>query len=332
MKHNLKKDGYAYRLRPIEMKDASFIIDVRLEDDGRNQFIHKISDDVSIQEKWLSSYFERENDYYFVLENKITSTPEGVISIYNINNDKKTAEWGRWVIKKGSLGAVESVNLINKIAFEDLDLEKIYSKTVADNTSVVSFHDSIGAVRKVDKNEDIELEGRFYKVIEHQITKKNYFNSIEPKLSNKSLKIFEKLIKIAVGKFEFHHIGVATEDIEKEFNIYKFLGYQKDGNEFSDPNQGIRGIFINAKGQPTLELLENLEGVKTLNTCLKNKIKMYHFAYRVGDFDAAVALFTNNNAKLLSRPQKSVAFGNRICFFMLPNMFMIELVESLEGE
>lgn len=328
MKHNIKKDGYAYCLRPVKIEDATFILYVRLEDAERNQFIHKISEDVSVQEAWLKSYFERDNDYYFVLENKITSTPEGLISIYDVNRHKKSAEWGRWVINKGSLGAIESVNLISRIAFEDLNLEKIYSRTIADNTSVVSFHDSIGAVRSVNANEKIKLEDKNYNVIKHVITKSHYFETIEPKLTQKSLMIFERLMKIAVGKFEFHHIGVATDNIEKEFNIYKFLGYQKNGNEFSDPNQGIKGIFIKAKGQPTLELLTNLNEANTLDNWLKNKIKMYHFAYLVNDFDAAVTILTNNKAKLVSEPKKSIAFGNRICFFMLPNMFMIELIEN----
>ena len=42
MQHNIKQKGYAYSLRPITLDDAQFIIDIRLEDEDRNKFIHKI--------------------------------------------------------------------------------------------------------------------------------------------------------------------------------------------------------------------------------------------------------------------------------------------------
>lgn len=41
-----------------------------------------------------------------------------------------------------SLCSTESVCLMYRIAFEVLGLESVYSRTIKDNTSVVSFHDS----------------------------------------------------------------------------------------------------------------------------------------------------------------------------------------------
>ena len=69
MKHTFHLDGYGYRLRPIRLSDAQFIIDTRLEDMDRNRFVHTISSDLSVQELWLRNYFEREDDFYFVNEN-----------------------------------------------------------------------------------------------------------------------------------------------------------------------------------------------------------------------------------------------------------------------
>lgn len=195
MKNNITKDGYAYLLRPIELKDAKFILEARLEDEKRNKFIHKISEDISAQEKWLKDYFERDNDYYFVLENKITSAPEGLISIYNIDFQQKTAEWGRWVIKKNSFGAIESVNLMMEIAFDDLGLKKIFSRTVVANESVVSFHDSIGEEKSKILPNYFELDGHYHDAIDYLTTKEHYYSDIEPKLSQKSSMISEKLIK-----------------------------------------------------------------------------------------------------------------------------------------
>ena len=87
MKHNITVEGFGYRLRPVEIEDAEFIIAVRLEDAKRNRYIHTISEDVNIQKEWIENYLKRENDYYFVIENKITDKPEGLISIYEIKQN-----------------------------------------------------------------------------------------------------------------------------------------------------------------------------------------------------------------------------------------------------
>src|SRR5574344_827291 len=101
MKKSLKIRGYGYCLRPVTVDDAQFIINVRLEDENRNKFIHKISHDINAQITWINNYLVKEDDYYFVVENLLTGEAEGLIGIYNING--KSAEWGRWVIKKGSM-------------------------------------------------------------------------------------------------------------------------------------------------------------------------------------------------------------------------------------
>lgn len=77
-----------------------------------------------------------------------------------------------------------------------------------------------------------------------------------------------------------------------------------------------------------MELLENLEGSETLNIPLKRMNKLYHTAYYVQDIEKAVEILTNNCARIVSSLKRSVYFGKRICFMILPNMMMIELVEK----
>ncbi|MDE6719635.1 MAG: VOC family protein [Treponemataceae bacterium] len=57
-------------------------------------------------------------------------------------------------------------------------------------------------------------------------------------------------------KLKLHHIGVATRDIEKEFETFSKLGYEKCSNIFEDKNQNMKGLFIKAENQPCLELIE----------------------------------------------------------------------------
>ena len=69
MNHNIIIDGASYRIRPVKLSDAKFIIDIRLADAERNKFINKISHDIETQEEWIKKYLNRNNDYYFVVEN-----------------------------------------------------------------------------------------------------------------------------------------------------------------------------------------------------------------------------------------------------------------------
>jgi len=324
MKHHVSLEGYGYRLRPIRSSDAPFIVQVRLEDRERNRFLHPISDDTAEQEAWLNQYFSREGDFYFVIENRVTGQPEGLIAFYNEQDGR--AEWGRWIVKKGSLAASESVYLLYRAAFEQAGLRELYCKTISENQSVVSFHTSIG--ERVRGTSAQTVDGKEYELIEHDCDRERFYSVVAPRLEKQAGAIARRNFRRALGSFEFHHIGVAARSIEKELPLYTLLGYEKENSAFEDDVQGIRGQFMTAKNQPRVELLENLTGRHILDKPLERGQKIYHTAYCVGDIEKAVEILTRNRAKLISPLKPSAYFGKRICFLMLPNLSLIELVES----
>jgi methylmalonyl-CoA/ethylmalonyl-CoA epimerase len=127
---------------------------------------------------------------------------------------------------------------------------------------------------------------------------------------------------------ELHHIGVATKNIEKEFAIFQKLGYKKVSDMFSDEIQKIKGVFIETDNQPRLELLENLEENGPLDSCLKNGTKFYHLAYKTNDIQKdSDELIKEVRAKLIV-PITEATYFDKICFLMLPNMTLIELVQE----
>lgn len=326
MKHSYKLEGYCYRLRPIRKTDAQFVIDVRLEDTERNSYIHTISRDIADQITWLDRYFEREGDYYFVIENRISGAAEGLIAFYDVADGK--AEWGRWVLKKGSLAAAESVYLIYRIAFEQAGLSELCCRTLAENRTVVDFHTNIGEKTRCILKNHAELNGRLYDAVEQYADHTIFYEEIAPTLERQARMVLRRQCRQSFGGFEFHHIGVATRSIDKELPFYTLLGYEKEGGVFEDSLQGIRGLFLTAKDQPRLELLENLPDSHTLDPQLKMNQKLYHTAYYVGDIEKAIEAFTKNRAKIISPLKQSAYFGKRICFLLLPNMGMIELLEK----
>ena len=327
MKHKCTLDGYCYRLRPVKLSDAEFIVKTRLEDAERNIYIHKISPDVSLQEEWIRNYLERDGDYYFIVENRFSNESEGLIAFYNVEGNK--AEWGRWVIKKGSFAAAESVKLLYKIAFEQVGLDELYCDTIEDNKAVVSFHTSIGEKTREVIKDGVELNGTYYNAVIQYSDRKNFYEVVEPRLDNNAYMIYKRMLKQRVGTLDFEHIGVAVKNIEKEMKNYLLLGYRQVSDIFEDNTQGIRGVFLAREGHPKLELLENLEGRDTVTKQLESGNKMYHRAYLTKNIEAAVELFKANKAKVISPMVMSTFYKIRICFMILPNMEMIELVEEV---
>ena len=326
MKHSIIVNGFGYRLRPVSVSDARFIVDIRTADAERNKFIHQTSDDITKQEEWIENYLKRPDDYYFVIENSLTQQSEGVIGIYNIEDCK--AEWGRWVIGKGSFAATESLDLICQAAFRFIGLAEIYCRTIQKNTAVVSFHNSVKEKVRAVLPDCIEMNGEKYSAVEHYIDAEYYENELSFFLQERAQKIYERNLKGLIGDFEFHHIGMACTDFNKESSAYKKLGYRQESPDFCDDGQGVYGRFLVARNQPRLELLKNTEISHTLDMWLKNKTKMYHLAYMVSDFDAACRHLLKSGAKVMRQATVSVYFGKRICFMVLPNMFMIEVVEK----
>lgn len=328
MNHSYKIDGLTYKLRPVTLDDAQTILDIRLEDAERNQFVHPVKNDLELEKQWLENYFAREGDYFFAVVNNFTDETEGLIAIYDEKGGR--AEWGRWTIKKASLAATESVYLLYQIAFEIIGLNELYCRTIADNISVVEFHKSEGLqLRKIHK-ELFELNGKKYDAVEQYLTNKDFENGIKSFLFEKCFALFKRNMKIYSGGMEFHHIGIACNDIKKDKKAYQLLGYSFEQSLFEDKEQGIKGIFGNAKNQPCIELLENLSGSTTLTPWLEKGVKMYHFGYLVNDFEKACFYMNKLKAKLVSAPKQSVYFGGKICFYMLKNMMMIELMEKTE--
>ena len=183
MRHNHQLDGWAYRLRPVTLADAGLIIELRGGEGQRARFLHPISPDPALQREWIARYLDRENDYYWVIERLDGKRCEGLIGIYDLKPNERTAEWGRWILRPDSLAAAESALLIYRAAFENLKLQSMYCLTIADNLPVVSFHDSCGLPRVDLLRGHLTLGEQKYDAVKHLCTVETWAglkNRLEP--------------------------------------------------------------------------------------------------------------------------------------------------------
>lgn len=191
MKHAFRSEGEAFRLRPICDEDAEFVVALRTRDE-RARFLNRISLSTESQLKWLSAYYQRENDYYFVIERRGDASPEGLISLYDVNSQARQAEWGRWIVAPTSLSAVESVVLLMDFAFGTLSLSGVYSHTIAENTAVNSFHDSCGFRRGESQLGRFKIGDHVHDAIRHECTASEWIK-VRTALAAKALRIAQRV-------------------------------------------------------------------------------------------------------------------------------------------
>jgi len=128
------------RLRPVRMDDAAFIVWLR----GLEHAKGKLGDSavtVADQERWLTAYFDRDGDYYFIAES-IGGTPLGTNSIYDVAGE--TAECGRLIVCPGVPAALPTSLLTYDMAFDRLGLQELRATSVASNLTLHSFVKKLG--------------------------------------------------------------------------------------------------------------------------------------------------------------------------------------------
>ncbi len=135
MRHSLHADGFGVRLRPVQIKDAAFIVWLRHQDYVKGR-LGDSAPDVANQQKWLETNFQRDDDYYFILETP-GGIPLGTNGLYNISG--QDAEWGRYIIRPEVQAAVPSAILSIDLAFEKLKLRELLARCVSTNFNVHSL-------------------------------------------------------------------------------------------------------------------------------------------------------------------------------------------------
>ncbi|MCQ6559703.1 GNAT family N-acetyltransferase [Paenibacillus mendelii] len=189
MNHTITVERFGIRLRPVTMDDADFIYELRRSPE-LSKYIGEFDSRYSVHRLWLEQYFHREGDYYFCIE-LLSGKAVGTIAIYDIA--EKKGNWGRWIISPDIPAAPASVWLVFHVAFDILGLSSVYSNTVMDNASVVSFHDNCGLPRTGIEHGGLTIKGVSYDTVLHSATKENW-PSIQEKLE-KPAALAERLLQ-----------------------------------------------------------------------------------------------------------------------------------------
>jgi methylmalonyl-CoA/ethylmalonyl-CoA epimerase len=129
--------------------------------------------------------------------------------------------------------------------------------------------------------------------------------------------------------FIFHHIGVATKDIDATASVYEQGGYKRSSTIY-DPIQNVNICWLTKDGTPTVELLAPQDENSPVNKTLeKVGVSPYHCCYMADNIEDAVAELRKQRYVMVSKPAEAVAFnGSRVCFLFNKNVGLIEIVEA----
>lgn len=166
-----KLQGRYVNLREVRVEDAEFIFDLRRSEKAR--YLDAISDNVEDQINYIKNYLIKDNEWYFIVENK-KFQPLGTLRISHVgkekitlgsldikNNDKNYFVIGAWLMIDNATSeeSIEGEYLLKRYAFEVLNLEKNYFDVRKGNKRVLNFHKMYGAsvINEDDENYYFEL-------------------------------------------------------------------------------------------------------------------------------------------------------------------------------
>lgn len=148
--------GERVRLRLLEERDLPDTLRWRNRDHIRRWFIYSRKLKEEQHREWFLKYAERDDDFLFIIER--AGDPVGQVGLYNIDRDRREAEYGRLIIgeddARRSGCAREATLLLTAWGFEDLGLDRIYLVVKKDNAAALALYRSLGFDR-VGEDEDL---------------------------------------------------------------------------------------------------------------------------------------------------------------------------------
>jgi methylmalonyl-CoA/ethylmalonyl-CoA epimerase len=132
----------------------------------------------------------------------------------------------------------------------------------------------------------------------------------------------------SIGRF--HHIGIATHDLDGALRAYGDIGYEP-GPPFFDTADAVKIVFLSKPGCPTVELISPTnESSPVAKWILRRGAGVYHSCYEVLHLETAVAELRKLQWIPATNTRAAPAMdGKNIVFLFHPAVGLLELVEGV---
>jgi len=121
---------------------------------------------------------------------------------------------------------------------------------------------------------------------------------------------------------KFHHIGIATQNIDKTLNwLCGQFNVISISNKVYDNNQDACLQMIETVGV-NIELVSG----NMVKRFIEKNITYYHVCYEVDDLEESIKTF--EKSIVISKPVKAILFDNRRVVFLMTPIGIVELLEK----
>jgi methylmalonyl-CoA/ethylmalonyl-CoA epimerase len=128
---------------------------------------------------------------------------------------------------------------------------------------------------------------------------------------------------------KFHHIGIATSDIDRTSRFYLDAGYVMT-DMVVDVIQKVKISFLTKENMPQIELLEPIcEDTPVTKILTKTGVTPYHICYEADDMEKTIKDLKKKHFIPLFKPVRAIALKNKfICFLYNIDVGLIEITEK----
>jgi hypothetical protein len=129
----------------------------------------------------------------------------------------------------------------------------------------------------------------------------------------------------------FHHLGIFVNKINEGKKIFKeLLNIKKSSKVILDKKMGVKVVFLYDSQNICYEIVSPYGKKNPVSKVLNQGFNILnHIAYKVKKFDGKIIDLRNKGYAPITLPIRSKAFKNkRVCFFLTPLNFIIELIED----
>lgn len=169
------------KLRKLEYKDIPFMLEW-MHDKELTKYLK--NDFEKADENSQKSFIDNSNtksNMNFAIVDEIEDEYLGSISLKNINYDDKTAEYAICLRNKsqGKNIAFLASQEILKIAFYELNLNRVYLNVLSKNIRANKFYEKFGFIYEGEAKEAINIKGNLENLKWYRILKSEFENEVE---------------------------------------------------------------------------------------------------------------------------------------------------------
>ena len=175
-------EGDFVQLRPLVLDDAAMTFSWRQSQ--RAALLNQGASDVEQQRAWIAR--RPADEFNFIIETR-AQLPIGMLSLTSIDRTTGTGEPGRFLIgnedaARGLPAAAEAMQLLYRLAFDDLRLRRLWGMVASANVRMIKWQKYMGMTEEGRLRQHLWIDNRFQDAVLFGLLEPEYRITAAPRL------------------------------------------------------------------------------------------------------------------------------------------------------